>query len=89
MKASIFPQADKRLLSAIREKSSAIVIAHRNPDGDAVFSSLAMREILSSMGKECLLLNEGDFLRSDIKKYESEFLREAPQSPESMPPGFM
>ena len=80
MKASIFPQADKRLLSAIREKSSAIVIAHRNPDGDAVFSSLAMREILSSMGKECLLLNEGDFLRSDIKKHESEFLREAPQS---------
>lgn len=79
MKASIFPQADEKLISLIREKSSAIVIAHRNPDGDAVFSSLAMREILHHMGKECLLLNEGEFLRSDVRKYESEFLKEAPE----------
>ena len=76
--ASIFPQVDARLISAIEESKAAIVIAHRNPDGDAVCSSLAMREILKAMGKECLLLNEGEFLRSDIKRYEGEFLKEAP-----------
>ena len=31
------------------------------------------------MGKECIALNEGEFLRSDIKRYEGEFLKEAPQ----------
>ena len=80
MTASIFPPVDPRLLSALREKDAAVIIAHRNPDGDAVFSSLAMREILKALGKECLLLNEGEFLRSDIKAYEKEFLRSAPQS---------
>ena len=65
--ASIFPQADSRLLGAIREADTAIVIAHRNPDGDAVASSLAMREVLRSMGKEAVLLNEGTFSRTDIK----------------------
>ena len=80
MTASIFPPVDPRLLSALREKDAAVIIAHRNPDGDAVFSSLAMREILQTLGKECLLLNEGEFLRSDIKAYEKEFLRSAPQS---------
>ena len=78
--ASIFPQADSRLLGAIREADTAIVIAHRNPDGDAVASSLAMREVLRSMGKEAVLLNEGTFSRTDIKAYEGEFLKEAPLS---------
>ena len=77
--ASIFPQADSRLLSAIRDCSSALVIAHRNPDGDAVASCLAMRSVLAAMGKEAVLLNEGTFARTDIKKYEKEFLKEAPK----------
>ena len=80
MTASIFPPVDKRLLAAIKDAERAIVIAHRNPDGDAIASSLAMREILKALGKECTLLNEGTFIRSDIKRFESEFLTAAPLS---------
>ena len=66
-------RCDKRLTAAIRNAGKAAVIAHRNPDGDALYSSLAMREVLSSLGKETYLLNEGPFLRDDIKYLESEF----------------
>ena len=36
--ASIFPPCDERLLDAIRNASGAIIIAHKNPDGDAIAS---------------------------------------------------
>ena len=75
--ASIFPPCDERLLQAIKECSCAAIIAHRNPDGDALYSSLAMGRILEKMGKEVLLLNEGPFLRDDIKYLEEFFKDEA------------
>ena len=75
--ASIFPPCDERLLDAIRNASGAIIIAHKNPDGDAIASSLAARAILSRLGKKTLLLNDGPFLRSDIKRYENLFMKEA------------
>ena len=70
---NLFPPCDKRLTAAIRNAGKAAVIAHRNPDGDALYSSLAMREVLSSLGKETYLLNEGPFLRDDIKYLEKAF----------------
>ncbi len=70
---SIFPPCDERLLDAIRDASEAYIIAHKNPDGDAIASSLAMKAILSRMGKKSILLNDGPFLRSDIKRYENQF----------------
>lgn len=75
--ASIFPPCDERLLDAIRNASGAIIIAHKNPDGDAIASSLAAKAILSRLGKKTLLLNDGPFLRSDIKRYENLFMKEA------------
>ncbi len=80
MTDTIFPPCDPRLIEAIRNTEAAAVIAHRNPDGDALYSSLAMREVLSSLGKECLLLNEGPFLRDDIRLLEGEFSAEADKS---------
>ncbi len=78
--ASIFPPCDARLLEAIRSASDTIVIAHRNPDGDALYSSLAMEHILRSLGKNVLLMNEGPFLRDDIKYLEPLFSKEADES---------
>ena len=75
--ANIFPPCDNRILEAIKKASSVVVIAHRNPDGDALYSSLAMERILQHLGKETLLLNEGPFLRDDIKHLESRFRKEA------------
>lgn len=76
----IFPQTDARLLRRLQDSWGACVIAHKNPDGDAIASSLAMREILREMGKECVLLNDGPFLRPDISRFSSEFLQECPES---------
>ncbi|MFA6024458.1 MAG: bifunctional oligoribonuclease/PAP phosphatase NrnA [Candidatus Gracilibacteria bacterium] len=45
-----FGQAQTLLLQAKR----VVIIAHRNPDADAVGSNLAMREVLESLGKEVI-----------------------------------
>ena len=74
---SIFQPCDERLLDAIRKASGAIIIAHKNPDGDAIASSLACKAILERLGKRTELLNDGPFLRSDIRKYEHLFRKEA------------
>ena len=78
--ASIFPPCDDRILEAIKKASSVVVIAHRNPDGDALYSSLAMERILRKLGKDVQLLNEGPFLRDDIKALEPRFKKEADES---------
>lgn len=75
--ASIFPQCDSRLLDAIRNASGAIIVAHKNPDGDAIASSLAMAAILERIGKRTELLNDGPFLRGDIRRFEDRFRNEA------------
>ena len=77
---NLFPQCDEKLLNAIKGARKAAIIAHRNPDGDAIYSSLAMREVLSYLGIESALLNEGKFDRSDIKAYESLFNDEIEES---------
>ncbi len=74
--ASIFPQCDERLLDAIRNASGAVIVSHRNPDGDAIASTLAMDAILRKMGKKTEILSDGPFLRSDIKRYEGLFRKE-------------
>lgn len=73
---SIVPPCDERLLDAIRSCSSAVAIAHRNPDGDALYSTLAMERILKHLGKRVEIVNEGPFLRDDIKMLEERFLHE-------------
>ncbi len=74
---TIFPPCDRRLIKAIEDADAAVIVAHRNPDGDALYSSLAMDLILRKMGKKTLLLNEGPFLRDDIKSLEELFKKEA------------
>ena len=78
--ANIFPPCDNRLIEAIKKTEAAIIIAHRNPDGDALYSSLAIDYILRKLGKETELLNEGPFLRDDIKALEPIFRKEADKS---------
>jgi bifunctional oligoribonuclease and PAP phosphatase NrnA len=44
-----------RVLAELREADKLIVIAHENPDGDALGSLVAMQGILSAIGKDCLM----------------------------------
>ena len=41
-KKDLFPPVSDDIIKAIRESDAVAVTSHVNPDGDAVFSSLAM-----------------------------------------------
>ncbi|HWE08722.1 MAG TPA: bifunctional oligoribonuclease/PAP phosphatase NrnA [Solirubrobacteraceae bacterium] len=43
------------VLLELREADKLIVVAHENPDGDALGSLVAMQGILSAIGKDCLM----------------------------------
>ncbi len=47
--------ARDRVLAELREADKLVVVAHENPDGDALGSLVAMQGILSAIGKDCLL----------------------------------
>ena len=44
-----------RVLLELQEASKLVVVAHENPDGDAIGSLVAMRGILTEIGKDCLM----------------------------------
>jgi phosphoesterase RecJ-like protein len=44
-----------RVLSELRDADKLIVVAHENPDGDALGSLVGMQGILSAIGKDCLM----------------------------------
>jgi phosphoesterase RecJ-like protein len=44
-----------RVLSELREAEKLAVVAHENPDGDAIGSLVAMRGILTEIGKDCVM----------------------------------
>lgn len=72
-KKDLFPPVSESIIRAIRESDAVAVTSHVNPDGDAVFSSLAMARILSAMGKNVRLFNDGEFKRKEIMEYASLF----------------
>jgi phosphoesterase RecJ-like protein len=44
-----------RVLTELREAGKLVVVAHENPDGDAIGSLVAMRAILTEIGKDCVM----------------------------------
>jgi phosphoesterase RecJ-like protein len=44
-----------QVLSELREADKLVVVAHENPDGDAIGSLVAMRAILTEIGKDCVM----------------------------------
>jgi bifunctional oligoribonuclease and PAP phosphatase NrnA len=47
--------AKDRVLAELRDADKLVVVAHENPDGDAIGSLMAMRGILAEIGKDCLM----------------------------------
>ncbi len=47
--------ARDRVLAELLDASKLVVIAHENPDGDAIGSLVAMRGILTEIGKDCVM----------------------------------
>ncbi len=46
--------AREQVLHELRAADKLIVVTHENPDGDALGSLIAMQEILTAIGKDCL-----------------------------------
>ena len=42
------------VLDELRAAGKLIVVTHENPDGDALGSLIAMQELLTALGKDCL-----------------------------------
>ncbi|MGH2871153.1 MAG: DHH family phosphoesterase [Solirubrobacteraceae bacterium] len=51
-----------RVLSELREASKLVVVAHENPDGDALGSLVAMQGAMSQLGADCLMFISADDL---------------------------
>ncbi len=49
------------------------VIGHKEPDGDCVYSCLAIKNILKKLNFEYQLLNAGPFKRNEISEFEDLF----------------
>lgn len=64
------------LLSFLREGTKFLIVSHQNPDADCLTSSIAMKRCLEFFGKHVMLLNQGDFTRSEIKSYEPLFTKD-------------
>lgn len=76
----IYGPFSKDILAAIGAAEDIVVIGHSNPDGDCIFSQLALGRVLTALGKKVTLLNEGPFARDEIAAYGDCFLTEAPSS---------
>lgn len=72
-KKSLFHPIPEALIRAVEESSCIAIISHVNPDGDAIFSSLALSCILGKLGKEVHLFNDGPFSRKEIMGYAHLF----------------
>ncbi len=74
---TIFPPINDRLVDTILSNGTFAVMSHIAPDGDAVFSSLALEKVLESLGKKVFLLSDGPFRRREVEKFESRFSSQA------------
>ncbi len=52
------------------------VIGHKDPDGDAVYSCLALKDLLEAQGLKYQLLSAGPFKRPEIRDYAKLFSNE-------------
>jgi phosphoesterase RecJ-like protein len=55
MTANGSSSARDQVLQELRGTDKLVVVAHENPDGDALGSLIAMQGILSAIGKDCLM----------------------------------
>lgn len=63
------------LIDFLGRYSTYIIAGHREPDGDCIGSTMALASFLERRGKKTVLLSSGPFKRTEIRKYESVYLK--------------
>ena len=62
------------IIRFINEYSSFIVVGHEDPDGDCLYSQLAMGSLLNRLGKSACLVSPSPFGRPEIADLKPKFL---------------
>lgn len=62
---NFFPKVSDELVGTIMDNDVFGIVSHVKPDADAIYSSLAMSEILALLGKKAYLYNDGPFLSKE------------------------
>jgi phosphoesterase RecJ-like protein len=60
MKPHDINSIEKKIIEAIRDNRTFLLLAHISPDGDSLGSLVALRRILTSLGKRCSVLFPGE-----------------------------
>lgn len=71
------PSSD--LKEFIQQNDRFIVAGHRDPDGDCLCSSMALKTILQRYGKEAIAYNEGPFERTEIDEWSNSITSNIPE----------
>ena len=61
MKLEIAQEAAEALQKIVEQANKVVCIMHKNPDGDAVGSSLAMCNLLQKVGKDCCVVSPNQY----------------------------
>lgn len=67
------PPVPEALLDALHAHHTCIIIGHKNPDGDALSSQLALGSYLQRIGRTVYLVSPGPFKRHEIQHLASGF----------------
>ncbi len=50
----------RKISDLLRPANTILITSHLDPDGDSIGSQLALAEFVKSLGKSCLVINQGD-----------------------------
>lgn len=70
----MFPSCPPEVLDLLRTAGEVIIIGHKDPDGDCLYSTLALAELLRGMGKPCLTVNSGPFDKPETASAAPSFV---------------
>lgn len=76
----LYPPVGQDVLDLISQANHIIIAGHKKPDGDCIYSCMALDRIFASMGKKTVMVNEGPFNKSEVAPCASSFLPSVPDA---------
>ncbi len=74
------PKVPEKLIEFLKKYDNYIISGHKDPDADAIGSSIAMSMYLKRFNKNTHLMSAGPFKRTEIKKFEHLFSSDLPKN---------
>jgi len=73
---SIYPEFSNELLKCLKTNNNFLIVGHTHPDGDCIYSGLALAELLKSLNKDnkVTLASLGPFNKTEIKGQKDKFV---------------